>query len=198
MGTPDNRCKIDTMNESEIRQLYVDLQPLPFDFVDKTAGLDTLAHALSFLLSQRMDATMKLTRTVAYAVRATLQLSQHPSDSVVSSGKLASEGNMPERFLLQILRHLVNHGILRSERGVDGGYALRRPPEQISMLDVIEAIEGPMSVGEPAGDGLPVASQNKLQDALEEVTSTVRVQLEAIKFSQLLEPPPLFSSSQTP
>ena len=96
---------------------------------------------------------------------------------------------MPERFLLQILRNLVTHGILRSTRGVDGGYTLTRSPEDISLLDVIEAIEGPMDAGDPAGDGLPEVSQNRLQHALREITATSRRQLEAIKFSQLLHPP---------
>lgn len=132
---------------------------------------------------------MKLSRTVAYAVRATLQLAKDPSDGPVPCSKLASEGNMPERFLLQILRNLVTHGILRSTRGVDGGYALTRPPEEISLLDVIEAIEGPMDVGDPTGEGLPEDSQLKLKDALTEITATARQQLESIKFSSLLEPP---------
>src|SRR5215216_4770031 len=86
---------------------------------------------------------MKLSRTVAYAVRATLQLAQLQSEGPVPCSHLASSGKMPERFLLQILRNLVTHGILRSTRGVDGGYALVRPPHQISLLEVIEAIEGP-------------------------------------------------------
>ena len=96
---------------------------------------------------------------------------------------------MPERFLLQILRNLVTHGILRSTRGVDGGYALTRAPEKISLLDVIEAIEGPMDAGEPTGDGLPEESRLKLRGALTEITRTARQQLEAIKFSTLLQPP---------
>lgn len=96
---------------------------------------------------------------------------------------------MPERFLLQILRNLVTHGILRSTRGVDGGYALTRPPENISLLDVIEAIEGPMNADEPAGDGFPKDSQQRLRGALNEITQTARQQLDAIKFSQLLAPP---------
>jgi len=132
---------------------------------------------------------MKLSRTVAYAVRATIQLAQHSSDAPVPCSKLASEGNMPERFLLQILRNLVTHGILRSTRGVDGGYALTRSPEKISLLDVIEAIEGPMDAGEPTSDGLPEESQLKLRGALTEITRTARQQLEAIKFSTLLQPP---------
>lgn len=67
---------------------------------------------------------MKLSRTVAYAVRATIQLAQDPSDRPIPCSKLASEGKMPERFLLQILRNLVTHGILRSTRGVMVGMPL--------------------------------------------------------------------------
>jgi Rrf2 family protein len=132
---------------------------------------------------------MKLSRTVSYAVKATLQLAQSTGDGPVPCSKLASQGNMPERFLLQILRNLVTHGILRSTRGVDGGYALVKPADQISLLEVIEAIEGPYDSALEIGEGLPPDSQHKLQDALGQVTSTTRRQLEAIKLSQLLKPP---------
>ena len=132
---------------------------------------------------------MKLSRTVSYAVRATLHLAQLESKGPVPCSKLASDGKMPERFLLQILRNLVTHGILRSTRGVDGGYTLVRPADQISLLEVIEAIEGPYDAALEVGDGLPFDSQLKLKDALGEVTTTTRKQLEAIKLSQLLKPP---------
>ena len=131
---------------------------------------------------------MKLSRTVSYAVKATLQLAQLEADVPVPCSKLASEGKMPERFLLQILRNLVTHGILRSTRGVDGGYALVRPADQISLLEVIEAIEGPYDSPLEVGEGLPEDSQRKLQEALGQVTSTTRRQLEAIKLSQLKPP----------
>jgi len=96
---------------------------------------------------------------------------------------------MPERFLLQILRNLVTHGILRSTRGVEGGYALTRPPEQISLLEVIEAIEGPIGTNGNGADDFNNDPQTKLLDALKSITDTSRKQLDAIKFSQLLEPP---------
>lgn len=97
---------------------------------------------------------------------------------------------MPERFLLQILRNLVTHGILRSTRGVDGGYALIRPPEDVSLLEVIEAIDGPLETDDAHNtNGLSGASQARLHTALKEITSQARQQLEAIKFSQLLEAP---------
>src|ERR1700680_2225111 len=95
---------------------------------------------------------MKLSRTVAYAIHATLQLAQSKSGVPVPCSRLATEGHMPERFLLQILRHLVTHGILHSTRGVDGGYALERKPEEISLLDVIEAIDGPLSATLPSSE----------------------------------------------
>lgn len=135
---------------------------------------------------------MKLSRTVSYAVRATLQLAKSDSSTPVPCSKLASEGDMPERFLLQILRMLVTHGILRSTRGVDGGYSLTRPADQVSLLEIIEAIDGPMEdqpEAAEAEDGEQV--QSNLLSAIREVTQTARRQLEAIKLSQLLPPPPI-------
>lgn len=132
---------------------------------------------------------MKLSRTVAYAVRATLQLAKSDAATPVPCSQLAAEGNMPERFLLQILRSLVTHGILRSTRGVDGGYALVRSPDEVSLLEVIEAIEGPLNTGEPLTEGISEESQLRLQEALRTVTDHSRRQLEAIKLSQLLKPP---------
>ena len=134
-------------------------------------------------------AVMKLSRTVAYAIQATLQLAELDSNTPIPCSKLAAEGGMPERFLLQVLRSLVNHGILHSTRGVEGGYTLVKTPDEISVLELMEAIDGPMSSNLSATDGLPEFSQGKLQVALDEVTSTARQQLEAIKLSQILKAP---------
>jgi Rrf2 family protein len=131
---------------------------------------------------------MKLSRTVSYAVQAALQLAEAKSTQPIPCSRLASEGNMPERFLLQILRSLVTHGILRSTRGVDGGYVLTRKPGEISLLEIIEAIEGPLNQTTPA-DGLPEQSQNRLHEALLDVTATARDQLSAIRLTQLLPTP---------
>jgi Rrf2 family protein len=132
---------------------------------------------------------MKLSRTVSYAVRAALQLARNESSAPVPCSKLATEGEMPERFLLQILRVLVTHGILKSTRGVEGGYSLSRPADQISLLDVIEAIDGPLdNESELAADGASEEYQN-LHSALKQITTTARRQLGAITLSQLLVPP---------
>jgi Rrf2 family protein len=130
---------------------------------------------------------MQLSRTVGYALQATLQLALAESSSPVPCSQLAAEGQMPERFLLQILRNLVTHGILQSVRGVDGGYTLERKPEDISLLEVIEAVDGPLSSGAPVAEGLPPESQLKLREALEQVTATSRRQLSEIKLASLLK-----------
>jgi Rrf2 family protein len=132
---------------------------------------------------------MKLSRTVAYAVQAALQLANAPSATPIPCSQLAAAGHMPERFLLQILRHLVNHGILRSTRGVDGGYSLERRPQEISLLEIIEAIDGPVVVNIPTSeDGVATPHEERLRQALEGVAEQKRQQLQAIKLSDLLGP----------
>jgi Rrf2 family protein len=104
---------------------------------------------------------------------------------------------MPERFLLQILRHLVTHGILHSTRGVDGGYNLERSADEISLLELIEAIDGPLHSALPAGDGAPLQYDAKLREAMESITETARQQLAAIKLSDLLSPPETAEPNQS-
>jgi len=93
---------------------------------------------------------------------------------------------MPERFLLQILRNLVTHGILDSTRGVEGGYTLERSLSDISLLEVIEAVDGPLISTIPGGEGLPEESREKLEYTLSEVTGLVRRELAAVKLAHLL------------
>jgi Rrf2 family protein len=129
---------------------------------------------------------MKLSRTVGYALQAVLQLAEAEPNTPVPCSRLAADGNMPERFLLQILRNLVNRGILSSTRGVDGGYTLGRPLKDLSLLDVIEAADGPLESSHPLTDGLSAESLKQLSAVLEDVTSSSRQQLGNIKLSTLL------------
>jgi Rrf2 family protein len=128
---------------------------------------------------------MKISRTVGYALQSVMQLADAEPNTPVPCSRLASEGNMPERFLLQILRNLVTHGILSSTRGVDGGYSLGRSPEEISLLDVIEAIDGPLEAYHPPCEGLSPESRRQLSSALQKVTTASRQQLADIKLAVL-------------
>jgi Rrf2 family protein len=129
---------------------------------------------------------MKLSRTVTYALQAALQLARTGFARPVPCSRLAAEGQMPERFLLQILRSLVTHGILGSTRGVGGGYLLRRDPADISLLEVIEAIDGPLESPPLDHQGLPEVSRTKLECALRDITELSRRELQAVSLAHLL------------
>jgi len=130
---------------------------------------------------------LKLSRTVGYAIQATLQLAESNSLTPVPCSRLAAEGEMPERFLLQILRSLVTHGILRSTRGVEGGYKLDRDPSEISLLEIIEAVDGPLRSSLPSGEKLSHKARGALERGLSDVAEESRQRLAAIRLDQLIE-----------
>lgn len=140
---------------------------------------------------------MKLSRTVGYALQATLQLAQSKQPGPVPCSRLAAAGQMPERFLLQVLRSLVTHGILQSTRGVEGGYTLDRPAEEISLLEVIEAIDGPLQGDVLSAEGITADANDRLQQALRQVAAGTREQLRAITLSSLILPQENAASSAT-
>src|SRR5687767_4667914 len=108
---------------------------------------------------------MRLSRTVGHAVLAVVELGAAGPGTVVPSRKLAEAGNIPDRFLLQILRSLVSRGVLNSTRGVVGGYALARALDKISLLEVMEAVEGPLVFELPQAQPRFVAAQEALLKA---------------------------------
>lgn len=95
---------------------------------------------------------------------------------------------MPERFLLQILRSLVTHGILRSTRGVEGGYMLDRDPADISLLDIVEAVDGPLRSSLPSADKISHRARTVLEKGLSDVAEAARERLAAVRLSQLVAP----------
>ena len=78
-----------------------------------------------------------------YALLALLELAQHYNDGrVLQIREIAAHQSIPDRYLEQLLATLRRQGLVRSQRGAKGGYFLARPPWQISLLDVIQAVEG--------------------------------------------------------
>jgi len=130
---------------------------------------------------------MKLSRTAIYALQATLQLARSDGHAPIPCSRLAAEGEMPERFLLQILRNLVMHGILESTRGVDGGYRLDRKTDDISLLELIEAADGPLGSPLPTLEALPPEYRSRLEGIVTDVTEVTRRELQSIKLTHLLE-----------
>jgi Rrf2 family protein len=129
---------------------------------------------------------MKISQSVCYAIRATLHLAEVDDGRPVPCAKIAEAGDMPQRFLLQILRYLVQADILRSTRGADGGYRLIRPLDGITLLEVIDAVEGPYQACEV--DGRTWTNAELLQGAFNDAASAARRVWEQIKLIDLKPP----------
>ena len=97
---------------------------------------------------------------------------------------------MPERFLLQILRDLVNSGILRSVRGVEGGYTLARQIDAITLEDIFEAVDSPLIASVPPLDEMPDKAREKLLQTVNGIAASVREQLRSVRLSDLVEGEP--------
>jgi Rrf2 family protein len=88
---------------------------------------------------------MRLGRAAAYAVFATAHLAEKGSTSPIQGKEIAESCAIPSGHLLKILQQLVRAQILSSERGPAGGFMLRKPAQEISLLEIVEAIEGPIN-----------------------------------------------------
>lgn len=85
---------------------------------------------------------MKLNQATDYAFRMVLHMAMLPYGTKVTGTNLAKAQNIPDRFLLKIMRNLTSAKIMQSFRGMDGGFALGRRAKNITLLDVIVAVEG--------------------------------------------------------
>ncbi len=87
---------------------------------------------------------MKVSTKSTYAIRALLQLGREPQDSPVRLARIAERQKIPLPYLEQIFSKLRRAGLVTSIRGPQGGYRLAKKPADISMRDIIAALEGPM------------------------------------------------------
>lgn len=93
-----------------------------------------------------MQHPLQISRKIEYGLRAMVYLASIAPDVVVPFREIAKRMDVPQDFLAKILKTLVSKKWVTSTRGARGGYKLARPASEISMLDVIEAVEGPVVV----------------------------------------------------
>jgi Rrf2 family protein len=135
---------------------------------------------------------MKLTRASSYALIAVAHIAQQKTDQPVASHKIAKERGIPDRFLLKVLKPLVQNRVLLSVKGPNGGYKLARPISDINMLEVIEAVDGPIyGRAEPPekrnGVAVPTQMYNRLENICKQTAEQVRKHLEKVMVSELLK-----------
>src|SRR5512133_219245 len=87
---------------------------------------------------------MELTRKGEYAIRGIVYLATRPGDQVCLLSDIASAVDVPPTFLAKIFQQFSKIGLVKSYRGTGGGFVLGRSPEKITLLEVVEAVEGPI------------------------------------------------------
>jgi len=131
---------------------------------------------------------MKLTRASSYAIHAVLYMATQDPHKPVASHHVAKAQNIPERFLLKVLKPLVSARLLLSLRGPNGGYRLAKPPAKITLLDILEAVEGPIrgQVTITPTEG-PSYYDRKLEGICDEIAEMNRRRLQKVSITDLLK-----------
>jgi Rrf2 family protein len=126
---------------------------------------------------------VRISAKADYAVRAAVELATAVNEKPIKAEVVANTQGIPLNFLENILGELRHAGIVRSQRGFEGGFRLARPPEEITIADVIRAVEGPLASvrgGPPEDSNYPgaaselprvwIAVRKNLRDVVEHVT----------------------------
>ncbi len=119
---------------------------------------------------------LSITTKSPYAVKALTELGRSGTDGPVPIGELARRRDVPVQFLEQLFATLRRAGVLKSQRGVKGGYSFARDPSTITVLEVVELLDGPL--GRDA-DGVFADAAGAARDVLGKVTIADIVEREA-------------------
>jgi Rrf2 family protein len=129
---------------------------------------------------------MKMTRASHYALTALAHLAAQKDNKVTASHVIASGQGVPERFLLKVLKPLVALGVLHSVKGPGGGYRLTRAPKDITLLEVIEAVDGPIRADVPQFGKGGDTVHGRLEKVCDEATKVTRERLDKVTLASLV------------
>ena len=130
---------------------------------------------------------MRISAKGEYAIRAVLDLALHESAGVVSIQEIATRQAIPQRYLEQVLLQLKRAGVLASRRGAAGGYQLGRSPQEITVGDVLRAVEGkeiPLGALRANGRGAE-GHAFELAELWEEIAGAVARVVDGLTFADL-------------
>lgn len=132
---------------------------------------------------------MRISAKTDYAIRAAVEMAATTGDgALVKAEAVAAAQEIPLRFLLSILNELRHAGIVDSRRGADGGYRLSRPAAEITLADVIRAIDGPLAnVAGIRPEALELSgSAASLRDVWISLRSNIRAVLERVTLADVV------------
>ena len=131
---------------------------------------------------------MRISAKTDYALRAALALARADGAEPVKAERRAAAQDIPLRFLENILGELRHAGLVQSQRGAEGGYWLSRPPDEITLAEIIRAVEGPLATvrGEPAEElDYPGPSQ-PVRDVWLALRVNIRQVLESVTLADIV------------
>jgi Rrf2 family protein len=130
---------------------------------------------------------MRISRSTCYALIAAGYMAKHHQEGAILALKISKAYNIPLEYLLKILQQLVKAEVLRSKRGPRGGFYLARPPDQITLLDIIEAVDGPMVTSAHLAEQTQDEPFSvKMEDVCKEAAVKAKVVLESTRLSSVL------------
>jgi Rrf2 family protein len=131
---------------------------------------------------------MQITRQADYAVRAILYLARIHGSERSATSTVAEEQHIPPSFLAKIISQLSIAGLLHTSRGARGGVTLAREPKDITLLEVVEAIDGPIQLNECSGEDGQCSFGNDcpLQSVWCDVQNDLVKRLKATNFADLI------------
>jgi len=123
-----------------------------------------------------------------YAVRAMLVLAEMQSERPVKGEVIATAQDIPVKFLENILLDLRRAGLVTSQRGAEGGYRLSRPPEEVTLADVIRAVDGPLANvrGTRPDAAVYTGAAEGLRDVWVAMRAAMRSVLEAVTLADVI------------
>jgi Rrf2 family protein len=128
---------------------------------------------------------MKFSATARHAVRALVHLAALGAGALAAAHDIARAHGLPEVYLARALTLLARAGLVRSVRGLSGGYRLARPAKSITLLEVVEAVDGPVRGVAPAVEGAAGVNR-RLAEACDVAAGTLRMELQRVRLSDLV------------
>ncbi|NIQ95397.1 MAG: Rrf2 family transcriptional regulator [Desulfuromonadales bacterium] len=132
---------------------------------------------------------MLITRATEYAIRALLYLAKHPQGEIVLKKDICRAQDITPAFLTKILQPLIKAGVVGSQRGVGGGFYLLKDPSEVSLLDILEAQEGPLALNQCLEHDKTCERQQTcgVHGAWKEIRDEMSTVLERFDFARLVE-----------
>ena len=131
---------------------------------------------------------LKLNRETDYAIRVVLALAKYPPGTIVPSQNIREEMDLPEALSIQIISHLAHQQIIKTYPGRNGGIKLAKTPDEISLYDIVECMEGPIILSEclQKDHYCDLSSSCPVQGRWFQLQSLVENELKGISFDDLI------------